>query len=84
MPLNRTESRIQGLLSTITHEYQAAQLALNLHVQDPNRHDFINQCLDRIALAHADLKQLVGPDEAARLIIKQMDSSEQTQELEGE
>jgi len=55
-----------------------------LHVQGSNLHDFINQCLAGIGLAQGELKALVGPDEAARLIIGQLDSPNKTDELKQE
>ena len=71
MTQNRNQSEIRRLMDTIDQEYQSAFLGLsgiNLGAQ----HAFITARMERIGVAAEELKQLVGEDEAARIVVEQM------------
>jgi len=75
MPLNRNQSEIRRLLEEIDSQYQSAHQALyNLNLGTA-QHAFITARMDRIGQSLDELKNLLGEDEAAKLIIQQLDKS---------
>jgi hypothetical protein len=76
-PQNRTESDVRRLLRTIDLEYQAAHLALSGLCIGTSMHEFITARMERIEGARQDLVNIVGPDEATRLVVDQMNKSDE-------
>ena len=75
MPLNRTESDVARLLRTIGQEYQAAWNGLYSLNVGTSRHDFINHRMENIGIAGRQLVDLLGENEAGRLIVEQMNKT---------
>lgn len=75
MPLERNESQIRRLLQTIDQDYCAAFLGFSGLSLGSSKHEFINHRMDQIGVAGKQLVELVGEDEAGRLIVQQMNKS---------
>ena len=75
MPPNRTESEMRRLLETIDREYQAAQLGLSGLALGTSLHEFIHARMEKIEDAREKLVDLLGEDEAAKLIVTQLEKS---------
>lgn len=69
------ESDVARLLETIDLEYQAAWNGLSGLAQGTSQHDFINAKLERMEDARQELEKLVGENEAARMVVEQMNKS---------
>jgi hypothetical protein len=59
-------------MDTIEQEYQSAWYGLSGLKLGTSQHEFITARMERIGLAAEELKQLVGEDEAARIVVEQM------------
>jgi len=75
MPSNRNESDVARLLQTIDREYQAAQLGLSGLAQGTSLHEFIHHRMEKIEEVREKLVDLLGEDEAAKLIVSQLEKS---------
>jgi ribosome assembly protein YihI (activator of Der GTPase) len=71
----RNESEIQRLMALIDAEYYSAFSALHSTSLGTSRHAFINAKYDRIGELSDELGQLIGKDEVMKLVIEQLDSS---------
>lgn len=69
------QSDVRRLLDTIDLEYQAAWNGLSGLAQGTSQHDFINAKLERMEDARQELEKLVGENEAARMVVEQMNKS---------
>lgn len=78
------QSEVARLLRQIKDEYEAAQRGLTGLALGTSQHDFITKRMEGIEEARVQLTQIVGKDEAMRLVVRQMESSEKTQELKDE
>ena len=67
-----SQSEVQRLLAEIYLEYQAAWNGLSGLAQGTAQHDFINAKLENMEYARQALESIVGEDEAARLVVEQM------------
>lgn len=76
-PLERNESDVRRLLRTIDLEYQAAHLALSGLCIGTSMHEFITARMERIENTRQELVDIVGPDEATRLVVDQMNKSDE-------
>ena len=72
MTQNRNQSEIRRLMDTIDQEYQSAFLGLSGLNLGTAQHEFITARMERIGAAAEELKQLVGENEAARIVVEQM------------
>ena len=61
-------SEVAALLQQIEMEYAAARQALTGLACGTARHTFISQRMEQMGLHHEALTQLVGPDEADKLV----------------
>ena len=68
MNTHENQSEVARLLERIELEYEAAQRALTGLACGTSKHAFITDKMERIGNCHASLKQLVGEDEATRLM----------------
>ncbi len=62
------QSEVARLKQQIEEEYEAAQRGLNGLASGTARHEFITAKMERIAVAHEKLIELVGPEEAVSLV----------------
>lgn len=69
------KSDVARLLEQVGNEYTSAQQALYGLSEGSARHQFISARYDRIGELQGDLGKLVGHDDAARLIVEQLDKS---------
>jgi hypothetical protein len=72
MTQNRNQSEIRRLMDEIDSQYQAAHQALYSFNLGTSTHEFITARMERIGMAAEELKQLVGENEAARIVVEQM------------
>jgi hypothetical protein len=64
------QSEVARMLEQIETEYQAAYNALHGLSAGSVRHDFINARMERMAQHHIALVNLVGEQEAARILVE--------------
>jgi hypothetical protein len=75
------KSHVAQLRQRIQQEYEAAQRALSAPaITAP--HQFITRRMENIYEAHARLKQLVGQEEATRIMVNTINEVGGTQESE--
>lgn len=67
-----SQSEVQRLLAEIDTQYQAAWNGLSGLAQGVARHDFINARLENMENARQALEDIVGENEAARLVVEWM------------
>jgi hypothetical protein len=80
----RNESDVRRLLQQIDCEYTAASLALTGLALGTSLHSFISARMERIEDAREQLVDIVGPDEATRLVVEQMNTSDvQVEQMKG-
>lgn len=79
-PHNRNQSDVARLLHQIDCEYQAAYLGLSGIALGTSTHAFITKRMEGIEDARAKLVDLVGEEQAGRLIVEQMDKSAESKE----
>jgi hypothetical protein len=70
------QSEIARLLEQIDLEYEAAMKALTGPALGNARHDFITARMERLTHYHEQLTTHVGSQEASRLLIERMGSSD--------
>ena len=66
--MNPGRSEVAQLLEQIEQEYQAAQRGLSGLSSGTSRHDFIRHKMENMHEYHQALSQLVGRDEATKLV----------------
>lgn len=75
------QSEVARLLQEIDLQYEAADRALNGAALGISLHEFMIARTERIEGIRQELEKLVGPDEATKLVVQQMDkSSDRTKE----
>jgi hypothetical protein len=72
---NRNEESIRRLLDEIDSQYQSAQQALTGPTVGVSMHAFITARMENIGVAHEQLINLVGEDDAGRMLVDQMNRS---------
>jgi F0F1-type ATP synthase gamma subunit len=80
-PQEENCSEVARLLRQIQEEYEAAKNGLTGLALGTSQHDFITKRMEGIEEARENLEQIVGADEAIRLVTKQIEESYKTQEL---
>jgi hypothetical protein len=71
----QNQSEVRRLLETIDREYQAAQFGLSGLAQGTSQHEFINARMEKIEDIREKLVDLVGEEQAGRLVVQQMERS---------
>ena len=69
------DDSVKALLAQIDTEYRSAFLGFSGLSLGTSRHDFINHRMERIGVAGRQLVELLGENEAGRLIVEQMNKS---------
>ena len=69
-------SNLARLLRQIDEENEAAHRALNEAVMGIAQHKFITVRMENIGRLHEELEKLIGPEEAAKLVVKAMEHKE--------
>jgi len=77
-------SEVARLLQQIQEEYEAAQRGLTGLALGTAQHEFITKRMEGIEEARENLEHIVGPDEAMRLVVQQLESPHKTEELKNE
>ena len=67
--MNENKSEVARLMQRIDEEYEAAERGLNGFAQ-VEQHEFITARMERIGEHYEDLQQLVGEQEACRLLVE--------------
>lgn len=70
---DKNQSEVARLLNQIDQEYQAASLGLSGLAQGTSMHEFINARMEKIEDIREKLVDLVGEEQAGRLVVKQME-----------
>lgn len=71
--MNPGKSEVAQLLEQIELEYQAAQRGLSGLSDGTSRHDFIRHKMENMHDYHQALSELVGQDEATRLVATRLE-----------
>ncbi len=74
------QSDVARLMAEITDQYTAAQLALSGQAIGVAQHAFITARLERMEDARQELEQLIGPEESTRLLVEQLEKSEEVED----
>ncbi|HEY4033048.1 MAG TPA: hypothetical protein VGL94_03685 [Ktedonobacteraceae bacterium] len=74
-PIEGNQSSVARLMAEIGLQYQAAQLALTGAVLGASKHEFITARTERIEIIREQLTELVGPDEATRMVVEEMNKA---------
>jgi len=69
----RNESEIGALLESFEAEYQSAYRALRSFAYGTTQHKFITARMERMRVLQEMIAEKVGEDEAAKLVVEQMD-----------
>lgn len=69
-------SELAKLLRRFDEEYQAAQRALHGLALGTAQHEIITKRMENMEAAREQIEEIVGPEEATRLIVETMDSKE--------
>jgi len=80
----RNESDVAKILAQIDAEYASAQQGLSGLAQGVSKHEFITKRMEGMGKAHEELAELVGEEEAAKLVAEQMNKSDQQKPKEQE
>jgi len=75
MDENVCKSEVARLRQQITQEYDAATRGLHGLSQGTAQHAFITQRMENMANYHAHLQQLVGEDEAIKLLVATLEQA---------
>ena len=68
MEATNNQSEVARLLQQIELEYEAAQRALNGLASGASKHQYITARMERMHACHSALKDLVGEQEATRMM----------------
>ena len=74
------QSEVGRLLRQINQEYQSAQWGLSGLAYGVSQHAFITGRMEGMERAREQLVELVGPDESTRLVVEQMNKSDEAKE----
>jgi hypothetical protein len=69
-------SEVQRLREQIGKEYEAAQQGLTGLTYGISKHEFITHRMNTIGKIQEELEKLVGPEEAGRMIVEQLDKAD--------
>ena len=64
------KSEVARLMRLIDLEYEAAERALHGFAVGTARHDFINMRMENVGICHKQLREMVGDQQAAVLLIQ--------------
>jgi hypothetical protein len=67
------QSEVAFLMAQFAAEHQSAEWALTGIASGVTRHDFISARMDRMGQIGGALKELVGEDEAGKLMVEEME-----------
>ncbi|HVB60864.1 MAG TPA: hypothetical protein VNE61_06680 [Ktedonobacteraceae bacterium] len=67
---NTCKSEVARLMRLIDLEYEAAERALHGFAVGTARHDFINTRMENVGICHKQLREMVGDQQAAVLLIQ--------------
>ena len=77
MNISESKSEVTLLMQQITLEYESAQHALNGTIYGTAKHAFINKRLENMGHHHETLKQIVGEQEANKMLAELWEQAEQ-------
>lgn len=69
------QSEVQRLREQIESEYQAATWGLHGLAEGISKHEFITHRMDAIGQIQEELEKLVGPEQARRIVVEQLDKA---------
>lgn len=75
----RGQSEMAKLLRQFDEEFEAAQQGLLGLAQGTPQHEFITKRMEGMEAAREGIEKIVGPDEATRLIVNQMNKEKQSE-----
>ena len=75
MQENTDKSEIARLRQQIALEYEAATRGLHGLAQGTAQHAFITRRMENMATYHASLQQLIGPEEAIKLLVETLEQA---------
>lgn len=73
MSSNENKSEVARLRERLELEYQAAEWGLHGFAAGVSRHEFITAKMERMGDYHQQLAQLIGTDEATRMLVEIID-----------
>lgn len=76
MNISESKSDVARLMQQIPLEHQAAQRSLTGTAYGTARHAFINQRLENMSRYHDILKQIVGEQEAIKMLVEVWEQAE--------
>ena len=72
--MRENQSEVARLMEQITKEYEAATRGFRGLAQGTARHDFINARQENIGVCHEALQELVGENEAIKLVAQALNA----------
>jgi hypothetical protein len=75
MNIDENQSEVARLRERLEREYQAAEWGLHGLAAGVSRHEFITAKMGRMGECHQQLAQLIGTDEATRMLVEIIDGT---------
>jgi hypothetical protein len=75
MNIDENQSEVARLRERLEREYQAAEWGLHGLAAGVSRHEFITAKMERMGECHQQLAQLIGTDEATRMLVEIIDGT---------